>query len=319
MPALTRLNRLKSGGALVNRDLRIGVIGGAGRMGSFLLRVFSGAGIKRLYLSDISPAAKNRAEELGVGYVGSNEELASECDITVVSVLPIGSTPDVIARVGPNIKKGGLLMHQTSVQSPGAQAMEAFGQCSHIGLHIMSQPEDDISLRNKNVILLPGKDEYDWERTVRAVFSGTRARLFRTDAITHDIMLALIHVQGHMSGLLSGFVLSKAAGLHGISADQLTQIQTQGFLLGMLGLGRMVSSRNPRIYLDIQRDNPFAPGIRQLFLDGLYYLTGAIERNDERAFRLFFEELAGFYGLDAADRAKRASDAMIRKMRPSRK
>ncbi|MFA5105172.1 MAG: prephenate dehydrogenase/arogenate dehydrogenase family protein [Candidatus Margulisiibacteriota bacterium] len=316
MGILTKLDRVRSASSAPGKNIRIGVIGGAGRMGSFLLSVFQKAGYRNLCLSDVSGEAGKVADSLGVQIVENNTALAEQCDMTIVSVLPMDSTPKVIDEVGPSIKENALLMHQTSIQSPGAEAMKNFPRCSHMGIHIMSQPGANLSLKNTNVVLIPEKEDDVWTDRIKQIFFKTKAKLYLADAASHDKLLALIHGQGHLSVLLAGYVMATACGQFGITMDQLSQIQTQGFLLGMLNLGRMVSSNNPQIYSDIQSHNPYTAQVRELFREGLDYFCSATESGELDPFRRAFEQMTAFYGIDRANWAKQASDDLISTMNP---
>jgi len=122
----------KTPASLLSNDKtkRIGVIGGAGKMGSYFLRICANLGYHNLVFPDIDDSLSEKiTNELNIQRINI-ETLVRESDVVIVSV-GIEKTVDLINQVGPMVKTGALFSHFTSVQGPTMEAMKLFGQCAH--------------------------------------------------------------------------------------------------------------------------------------------------------------------------------------------
>ena len=103
----------------------IGIIGGTGVMGQMFKRFFEDQGFKVLIAS--------RKTDLSI------EDCARSCDVVIISV-PINVTIKIIERVGPLVKKEGLLMDLTYLKVGPVKAMLQSSSCSVLGAHPVFGP-----------------------------------------------------------------------------------------------------------------------------------------------------------------------------------
>ena len=133
------------------RDGKIGIVGGAGRMGQWALTLFSSLGYKNLFYH-----GRNRNEEVerstGVKFVDSKKGIAEVSDLLIVSV-PISKTIEVIDEVGPFVGDDMIFADFTSVKRKACEAMGKFSK-RVVGIHPMFK-ETVRDLKNKNIVLTP--------------------------------------------------------------------------------------------------------------------------------------------------------------------
>jgi chorismate mutase/prephenate dehydrogenase len=126
----------------------VAVVGGHGRIGALVARLFGDLG-HRVLVCDLDT-------ELGA------EEAAAAADVTVVSV-PIEHTEAVIRAVGPHVPGHGLLMDVTSVKQGPVRAMLEATRASVVGTHPMFGASVH-SLQGQRVVLCRGRGDAwaDW-------------------------------------------------------------------------------------------------------------------------------------------------------------
>lgn len=300
----------------IDKTRTIGIIGGAGKMGRYFVRICKQNGYDNLRISDPNTSAVQKMVQEFHIEQGSNIDIARESDITIVSV-PIAHTLDAIKEVGPDVKQGSLFAHFTSVQAPAMAEMAQFAQCDHMGIHIMAAPSDNLKLVNTNVVLVPGSNNPVWTDYIRNFFSETDARVCIADAQTHDLCTALIQAQVHINKFLFGYVLRRARKDYGLELKQIELLRTPLFLFDQLSLGRMLVSGNPDMYADIQMQNPTFLQTLEWLRQGLDSYTDIVGKRDKNAFRSMFEKLASYFGSYHTAWAKVDSDHVIQGMKAS--
>ena len=124
------------------------MIGGHGRMGALVARMFGDLG-HQVIVADVDT-------ELSAG------DAAAVADVVVVSV-PIDATEDVIRAVGPRVRDDALLMDVTSIKEAPVAAMLASTRASVVGTHPMFGPNVH-SLQGQRVVVCRARgDEWaDW-------------------------------------------------------------------------------------------------------------------------------------------------------------
>ncbi|HKG91408.1 MAG TPA: prephenate dehydrogenase/arogenate dehydrogenase family protein, partial [Gemmatimonadaceae bacterium] len=103
----------------------VAVIGGRGRIGQVLARLFEDLG-HSVIVADLDSEM-------------SAADAAAAADVTVISV-PIGVTEEVIRAVGPHVPEDGLLMDVTSIKAAPVAVMLASTRASVVGTHPMFGP-----------------------------------------------------------------------------------------------------------------------------------------------------------------------------------
>src|SRR5687768_2996244 len=126
----------------------IAVIGGRGRMGALVARMFGDLG-HQVIVADVDT-------EL------SAADAAGVADVVVVSV-PIDATEDVIRQIGPHVRPDALLMDVTSIKEAPVTAMLAATEASVVGTHPMFGPNVH-SLQGQRVVVCRARGDAwaDW-------------------------------------------------------------------------------------------------------------------------------------------------------------
>jgi prephenate dehydrogenase len=295
--------------SFLKRDIAIGIIGGAGVMGSNFLRILKNLGFTNLHLSDLNHRqAQEIVQKHGFILEESNQALAEKCEIVIVSV-PIEKTKKVLEEVGPFIKKGALFSHFTSVQYPAGEVMKAFPQCEIIGIHIMGRlSEKNKDLNNLNVVLTPVRQK-KWLPLLKGLMLECKAKVSILDPLRHDNISALIQAAPHLVLFVFGHILRQARKPEnwGIELKELEVVQTPIFQLLKITLGRILSAGSPNLYSSIQMANPQVIQMLTWCKEALEKFIRIIKENDENAFRVLYEELCKYYGKYHLEWAKEES------------
>ena len=171
----------------------IAVIGGHGRIGGLLARLFGDQGHRVLIVdtdTDLSAA-----------------DAAAASDVTIVSV-PIGVTEAVIRAVGPHVPAHGLLMDVTSVKHGPLSAMLASTSASVVGTHPMFGSSVH-GLQGQRVVLCRGRGDA-WADWVAHSFTARGLIVAETTAEQHDRVMAVVQVLTHFQTQVLGLTLSRA-------------------------------------------------------------------------------------------------------------
>jgi len=131
----------------------IGIIGGKGRMGSHFASFFQDRGLQVL-VSD-------------VGTKLTNEELAIQTDITIVSV-PMDKSEEVIKKIVQKVPGSSALMDLTSIKSAPVKQMLK-GNCEVLGMHPMFGESNHIP--GQAVVLCKTKKAGQWSKWSGRVFA----------------------------------------------------------------------------------------------------------------------------------------------------
>src|SRR5437868_1118693 len=115
----------------------VAIIGGQGRMGRLMERLFGELG-HRVLVVDVDTTLRA-------------EEAAAMADVTIVSV-PIDATESVIRAVGPHVREDALLCDVTSVKESPVAAMLDASRGSVVGTHPMFGPSVH-TLQGQRVVL----------------------------------------------------------------------------------------------------------------------------------------------------------------------
>ncbi len=157
------------------RPKRIGIIGGTGRMGQWLKRFFEGASYQVLI--------SGRKTEL------SSKELASLCDVVVISV-PIKDTVNVIKEVGPYVRPDALMMDITSIKKGPVEAMLAYSRSEVIGTHPLFGPKTP-SIKGQTVVICPARTKI-WLPWLKELLLSHKARVTISTPEKHDEMMSIV-------------------------------------------------------------------------------------------------------------------------------
>ena len=237
------------------------VIGGAGRMGGWLVRFLDSQGFD-VYVADAAYTAD------GVREYHDWRNVPLDVDLIVVAA-PIDASRRIIEQLA-DLRPGGLVFDVASIKAPLADSLRAAADAglNICSVHPMFGPDTRL-LAGHHVLLADCGNHRAVERA-RGLFSETMAALVQVSLEEHDRLMAWV------LGLSHALNVSFAAALadSGMDAERLAAVSSTTFQR-QLDIATDVTAENPELYFEIQQLNPCESGM----LDALRRALGAIENS----------------------------------------
>jgi len=274
--------------------MKVGIIGGTGKMGTLFSRVFSRAGYE--------------VQVCGRRSLSRCRDLAGDCGILMVSV-PIRETVPVIRGIAPLLREDQILCDLTSLKTRPVEAMLA-SRASVIGLHPMFGPTVS-SLYGQTIIATPGRVDDESLASFLSIFEREGARITISTPEEHDRMMAVVQGLTHFVTLTVAETMRRLA----MSPEATEPYRSPVYQIEMGLVGRLVS-QDPDLYGDMLMENPYVPPVLAACHASLGRIKRAIEGRDPEAFReLFLENARHFaiYSPKAAEETDFLIDAMVRR------
>jgi prephenate dehydrogenase len=268
--------------------MKVGIIGGTGRMGRLFGGVFERAGHEVLVCG--------RKKE------GSCREIAEQCSLVMISV-PIRETVAIIRKIAPLLSNDQVFCDLTSLKAgPVAAMLES--PASVIGLHPMFGPSIP-SLRGQTIIATPARISPEAAASFLAIFEGEGAKITFSTPEEHDRIMAVVQ------GLTHFVTLTVASTMRRLGT---TPAVTEPFMSPVyqieLGLVGRLLSQDPDLYGDILTENPFVPPVLEACAESMDELAGLVRSKDTAAFReIFLKNARHFEGY--TERAAQETDFLI--------
>ncbi len=271
--------------------MKVGIIGGTGKMGRLFAGVFERAG--------------HEVRICGRTTQVTCEKLAGECDLVMVSV-PIRDTVEVIRRIAPLLSPGQVLCDLTSLKvEPVAAMMES--AASVIGFHPMFGPNVP-SLNGQTIVVTPARCSRETLHAVLSIFEHEGAGITITTPEEHDRVMALVQGLTHSVTLLVADTMRRLA----TTPEETAPFMSPVYQIEMGLVGRLLS-QDPDLYGDILRLNPYLPPVLAAYADSLAELREIIATGDAGAFTDLFDKNAAHFG-SYCMKAAAETDFLIRAM-----
>ncbi|NYT07701.1 MAG: prephenate dehydrogenase/arogenate dehydrogenase family protein [Methanomicrobiales archaeon] len=271
--------------------MKVGIIGGTGKMGHLFAGVFERAG--------------HEVRVCGRTTVVTCQELAQECDLVMVSV-PIRDTVEVIRRIAPLLSPGQVLCDLTSLKVGPVTAMLE-SAASVIGFHPMFGPGVP-SLRGQTIVATPVRCTTETLHAILSIFECEGAGITISTPEEHDRVMALVQGLTHSVTLLVADTMRRLA----MTPEETAPFMSPVYQIEMGLVGRLLS-QEPDLYGDILRLNPFVPPILAAYAQSLAELREIVDAGDAGAFSTLFERNAAHFG-SYCTRAAAETDFLIRAM-----
>lgn len=247
------------------------VIGGAGRLGGWLVRYLDGQGFEPLVAD---PALDGDGRTRFADW----RDAPLDCELIVVAA-PIAASREVIEELA-RLQPPGIVFDVASIKAP---LIDAIGRAANAGvaicsIHPMFGPDTRL-LAGRHVLLMDCGSNRALA-AARALFADTMAELVELDLAEHDRLMAWVLGLSHLLNLLFAGTLA-ASGQAG--AERLASISSTTFKR-QLEIATDVTAENPGLYFEIQRLNPNQPVVLETLHRTLTRIRDAIESNDEQAF-----------------------------------
>jgi chorismate mutase/prephenate dehydrogenase len=252
----------------------IAVIGGGGRMGTMLVRLFADLG-HRMLVVDLD------TELTAV-------DAASSADVVIISV-PIAETEAVIREVGPHLKREALLMDVTSLKSAPVAAMLDATEASVVGTHPMFGPGVH-TLQGQRVVVCRARGE-EWADWVAQMFSARGLVVTETTPERHDRAMAVVQVLTHVQTQVFGLALARS----GVPLAETLPFTSPAYLLELYVAARHFA-QEPSLYGPIEMRNPGTAGIASGLAEATREIGEILASGDRARFEAMFDEVRQYFG-----------------------
>lgn len=252
---------------------KVGIVGGTGRMGSWLAGLLEGCGFTVLRAgrkTNLTPT-----------------EMARQCDVVVISV-PIADTVRIIKEIGPLVSEKGLLMDLTSVKKESLEAMLKYSRAEVVGVHPLFGP-DIKSNSGLRIAICPGRGErgLNW---ITGIFRGEGLTVTFMEPEEHDRMMGIIQGAHHFSTLALALFISRS----GYKIGDLVNGSTQTFHQ-MLDRIRSILKQPTELFGSLLMDNPAGEKFIEQYLESAERLIQITRRGDKEAFGELVQSLKIFF------------------------
>jgi chorismate mutase/prephenate dehydrogenase len=252
----------------------VAIIGGEGKIGRVMARLFADLG-HRLLIVDRHTSLRAA-------------EAAGAADVVVISV-PIERTEEVIREVGSHVRPDALLMDVTSIKESPVQAMLEASRASVVGTHPMFGPGVHTVQGQRMVVCRARGDAWaDW--VVRA-FSSRGLVVTETTPQQHDRAMAVVQVLTHFQTQVQGITLARL----GLPLAETMPFTSPAYLLELYVTARHFS-QDPALYGPIEMRNPRTRDVMTAFHHAANELSHVIADSDQVAFTTLFDEVRTFFG-----------------------
>ena len=228
--------------------MKVAIIGGGGRMGSWFALHFSSRGTTTV-LSDLNiDKARSVASRTGAETAESSISAVADADLALICV-PIDDTPGVIHEIAPHMKSGAVLAELSSVK---AQTVKALREVASLGvqplsLHPMFGPAAT-SLKKKTIVVVQVLDGNMEADITSSLFE--EAEIVISEQEEHDRVMA---------ALLSLTYFLNIAFAKVISEEDLTSMKRMAgtTFTVQLTIAEAVISEDPVLVASLLRENTF--------------------------------------------------------------
>lgn len=258
--------------------MKIAVIGGTRGLGRWIATFLSGKGLNVVVTGRNRVTGESVSKKLGVEYTPDNINAASSADIIVVSV-PIDVTPVIIREIGPNLKKGSLLLDVTSVKVKTSRVMHKYAAngVEVLPCHPMFGPRVR-SLDGQVVVLTPEKTG-EWYDKVLKFLESENARVIVTTPEIHDKMMSIVQGLTHFAYISIASTIEKLD----IDIKESRKFASPIYNL-MLDTIARITAQNPYLVYSIQTENNFIEEAHETFLKTFMELKNMISNEKEDDF-----------------------------------
>jgi prephenate dehydrogenase len=170
--------------------VKVAVIGGAGRMGSWFVEYFASRGHPVTLTDTNADAALNVADASGAERADSIPEAVHDADCALICV-PIKDTGSVILEAASAMRAGSVLMEISSVKHHTIAPMRTAFEMgfSPLSLHPMFGPSAE-GLKGKTMVVVPVVDREEEEALAKSLFGD--AAVIVVEHEEHDRAMAIV-------------------------------------------------------------------------------------------------------------------------------
>lgn len=246
------------------------VIGGAGRMGRWLVRFLHAQGFDVL-VADAACAPDGERQ------FRDWHDAPMDVDLLVVAA-PIDASRQIIDELA-GIRPSGLVFDVASIKAP---LVDSLRRAADAGLEVCSVHPmfgPDTRLLAGHHVLIADCGNADAVARARALFDETMASLVDVSLDAHDRLMAWVLGLSHALNVAFAAALADSD----IEAGQLAAVSSTTFQR-QLDIATDVTAENPELYFEIQRLNPYENGVLEALRRTLESLETSVLRDDPGTF-----------------------------------
>ena len=265
------------------------VIGGAGRMGGWLVRFLDSQGFD-VFVADAALAEDGERE--------FRDWRAAPLDVDLIVVAaPIDASRKIIDEL-VQMKPPGLVFDVASIKAPLADSLRAaaLAGLNICSVHPMFGP--DTRLLAGHHVLLADCGNAAAVAQARALFDETMASLVEVSLDAHDRLMAWVLGLSHALNV----AFSAALADSDMDTGQLAAISSTTFQR-QLDIATDVTAENPELYFEIQRLNPYESGALEALRRAMESLEASVLEGDAATFVGLMQRGAGWSGRHRKARA----------------
>jgi prephenate dehydrogenase len=272
-------------------DKKITIIGGSGGMGRVFGRYFKNHGFQVILNARNEERLKHTAKELGVDFEIDIIDSVKDADMVMITI-PINSTPKMIEKVAPELKKNALLFDITSLKTTVYKTLEEMKNkypINCLSLHPMFGP-GITDMKNYVMVVLKvgGTEKYtSIVNELLNLFKSDGLIITETAPKIHDLRIALTLGVPHMINIIFLNLLKRSNE----SLSELTRFTGTTFLLQKV-FAESIIQREMEMFGEIEIENQEFLKILELFENIITEYKTIIQNKDLEGFkRLFIEGL----------------------------
>jgi prephenate dehydrogenase len=266
---------------LEDNRLKVAIIGGAGRMGKWLVNYFKKSGYDVTISDTRREEAETVAESTGARLALNNVEAVKDAELIVLST-PIDVTPKVLEEISSKIKKSATIVEISSLKSqvfPVLEKVAAQGVRT-ISIHPLFGPGVTETAGEK-IALVPVSDPSSEFKAAKTLFPNVE--LVVVDVEEHDKAMAAALSLPHFLNIVFASVIGQE------DLNVLKKLGGTTFALQLI-LSEGVMSEDPSLYASIQMDNKFSAQILEKFISNAETLKQHVKEGNLKAFTQFYAD-----------------------------
>lgn len=253
--------------------MRVGIVGGYGKMGQWFCRNLSACDVA-IYGRN-STKTRQCAQKLGVRPMEDIESLLEYAEMIMVSV-PLGETASMLEKIRDFVPAGKKICDIASLKSKAVQILSTYPQ--HIAVasvHPLFGPGSP-GFNGKKVIIVPVESREKESDFFRTFFKEQGASVMVSDAAIHDRMMALTLSLPHFFGYLFSSMI-----FHHPS-ESIHQFEGTSFKY-LFTFSKAVLREDPLFYFELMQNPQVIPLLDNL-IDRAETLKTIIATGDRSAF-----------------------------------
>jgi len=256
---------------------RIGIIGGAGKMGRWFARLLVNEGFEVIAGDRNKEALLTLQEELKI-VTASNLKVIEEADIILISV-NIDAFEELVKEISPSVRPGQVILDLTSIKETPVELMHRYcKQATVLGTHPLFGPGAK-DLANQNVVLTPTCEaENNLARKTMLYLQQHGARVTLMEPRKHDEVMAVVLGLAHFISIVAADTLADVGKL-----NMLKSVGGSTYRV-LTTLVESVVSEDPELYASLQMHLPYVNEVEELFQMHAAKWAETVKNRDKQAF-----------------------------------